>query len=64
MKYTKCPYCGSKSGYYRKVETHQYYTFDGHPNGYESEYGDETKTAWCINCDKKLNISKDNDLDD
>lgn len=64
--FDRCPHCGSKNGLYSNEQVcyHQYYTFDGEPNGY-SEFGQIGSSArrimtplYCIDCDKKVTTAE------
>lgn len=53
----KCPYCGSKEGYYTIEKVHRalLFTFDGEPDGATENITDwESKRCYCRNCDKIL----------
>jgi hypothetical protein len=64
-KPSKCPYCGSDYGYYRKIrykgQANYYYKFDGTVNedGINGEFYNfadwqEGKTKYCVQCHRKI----------
>lgn len=55
--YDSCPYCGNNDTWrsvYTKIETSQYYDWNGNEQGFADDDYLESRSVYCSCCDKRI----------
>lgn len=55
--YDSCPYCGNNDtcrSVYTKIETSQYYDWNGNAQGFPYDDNSESRSVYCSCCDRRI----------